>query len=172
MTDQNYNPTLRAKMLEKMLAPDARSISDLAAESGISKSTLYTWKSRAATVGGMTTSNSPRRPDDWPIDEKIRALADTSVLTGAELGAFLRKNGLHESDLKRWKKQVGDALGGPGSKKAAGKSPEAKRVKELERELRRKDKALAEAAALLVLKKKAQALLGDEDDDMLRGSGK
>ena len=46
------------------------------------------------------------------------------------------------------------------------------RIKELERELRRKDKALAETAALLVLKKKVQAIWGDEDDDTEPKSGK
>ena len=52
------------------------------------------------------------------------------------------------------------------------KSPEARRIRELEKELRRKDKALAETAALLVLKKKANAIWGDEDDDTAPSSEK
>jgi RNase P protein component len=51
------------------------------------------------------------------------------------------------------------------SKKSSGKSAEAKRIRQLEREIVRKDKALAETAALLVLKKKAQAIWGDAEDE-------
>jgi transposase len=50
------------------------------------------------------------------------------------------------------------------------RSLEARRVRELEKELRRKDKALAEAAALLVLQKKVQAIWGDADDDTTKES--
>ena len=50
-------------------------------------------------------------------------------------------------------------------KRSKRQSPEAKRIRELERELNRKDKALAEVTALLALKKKLESLFGDEDDD-------
>jgi len=87
----------------------------------------------------------------------------------AELGAFLRRKGVHEAQLAEWRKQVTEgavaALRGPSGRDRKAVHVEAKRVRELERELARKDKALAEAAALLVLKKKAQAIWGDEDDD-------
>jgi hypothetical protein len=56
-------------------------------------------------------------------------------------------------------------LAGLNPAKGKHRSPEARRVEQLERELHRKDKALAEAAALLVLQEKVQALWGDEDDD-------
>ncbi|MBN9165711.1 MAG: hypothetical protein J0I07_32475, partial [Myxococcales bacterium] len=84
-------------------------------------------------------------------------------LDGEELGAVLRREGLHEADPAEWRRAAGAALAG-GSKATAG-SVEARRVRELEKQIRRKDKALAEAAALLVLQKKIQALWGDEDDD-------
>lgn len=169
---KTYSPTLREKMLEKMLAPNAKSIAELANECGIAKSTLSTWKSRAVKEGGMNTSNRSRRPDDWSFEEKVGALAEASNLSDSELGIFLRKKGLHEADLQRWRELIAAALAKPGSKKKLGKNTDAKRIKELERELRRKDKALAEAAALLVLKKKVQAIWGDGDDDTTGGSGK
>jgi hypothetical protein len=85
-------------------------------------------------------------------------------LSGSELGEFLRRRGLHEEQLRQWQETAdAAALESLRGRKATGKSAEAKRVKELERELRRKEKALAEAAALLVLRKKAEALWGDED---------
>jgi len=85
-----------------------------------------------------------------------------SQLTDAQLGEFLRAEGLHGVTLSGWRRDVEAALG-EGSRKRQH-SPEARRVKELEREIRRKDKALAEVAAILVLKKKASAIWGDEDD--------
>jgi transposase len=87
----------------------------------------------------------------------------------AELGAFLRRKGVHEAQLAEWRQQVTQgavaALRGPSKRDRKAASVEARRVRDLERELARKEKALAEAAALLVLKKKAQAIWGDEDDD-------
>ncbi len=89
-------------------------------------------------------------------------------------GAFLRR-GVHEAELEQWRAAVLDAgqaaLEGGGSR-AATRGVEGKRIKELERELRRKDKALAEAAALLVLQKKVREIWGDGDDDTDEGNGK
>ena len=104
-----------------------------------------------------------RRPDDWSAEEKLEAVLEAKRLSGSELGEFLRRRGLHEEQLRVWEAAAVDSLRG---RKAPGKSAESKRVKELERELRRKEKALAEAAALLVLRKKAEALWGDEDASM------
>ncbi|HEX5100452.1 MAG TPA: hypothetical protein VFV94_13180 [Polyangiaceae bacterium] len=101
-----------------------------------------------------------RRPDEWSAQEKLEAVLEAKRLSEAELGEFLRSRGLHEQQLREWEAAAVESLRG---RKASGKSAEAKRVKELERELRRKEKALAEAAALLVLRKKAEALWGAED---------
>ena len=104
-----------------------------------------------------------RRPDDWSAEEKLEAVLEARRLAGSELGEFLRRRGLHEEQLRQWEAAAVDSLRG---RKAPGKSAESKRVKELERELRRKEKALAEAAAILVLRKKAEALWGGEDASM------
>lgn len=85
---------------------------------------------------------------------------DASQVRDTELGAFLRERGLHEETLKDWRAAALEALG-PQKKVAA----ESRRVRELEKQLRRKDRALAETAALLVLQKKARAIWGDGDDD-------
>ena len=84
-----------------------------------------------------------------------------------ELGEFLRREGLHRDHIEQWRKAAEGVLG-----RAGQPSPEARQVRELEKELRRKEKALAEAGALLVLKKKVRAIWGDEDDDMEPRSGK
>ena len=115
------------------------------------------------------------RPDDLPPAEKYRLVTEASTLSEDELGAFLRRNGLHEAQLQEWRQKVEEAsLGALGSpkKRRRGKSPEAKRVQQLERELNRKDKALAEVTALLALKKKLEMLLGDEDESTTPRSGR
>jgi transposase-like protein len=112
----------------------------------------------------------PQRPQDWSPAEKLRVVVESTGLTDEDLGAFLRKEGLHQAQLEEWSATARSSLSTrKGTKKV---SAESKRIRELERELRRKEKALAETAALLVLKKKAQAIWGDEDDDTEPRSGR
>ena len=106
-----------------------------------------------------------KRPQDWSAKEKLAAVLESASLSEEDLGAFLRSRGLHNAQLQQWREQMLAGLE-PVTAVRSKKAPEAKRVRELEKELRRKDAALAETAALLVLKKKAQAIWGDEDDDM------
>ena len=98
----------------------------------------------------------------------LTATDTTPKLSEEELGAFLRREGIHESQLEEWRAKATEAATGalkaPHAKRSE-RTPEARRIKELERELLRKDKALAEVAALLALKKKVQEIWGDEDDD-------
>ena len=104
-----------------------------------------------------------RRPQDWSAEEKLEALLEYERISEQQRGEFLRQKGLHEATLEKWKKEM---LEGLKVKPFAGgkKDPQRKRIAALERELRRKEAALAEAAALLVLKKKADAIWGEEKD--------
>jgi transposase-like protein len=98
-----------------------------------------------------------RRPKrEWSVEEKIRILAKGSTLTGAELTNLLQHEGVRQAEYEQWRL----ALDEEGRASLAT----VKRIRALERELARKEKALAEAAALLVLKKKLQGLEEDEDD--------
>ena len=118
-----------------------------------------------ATATGSSSSNA-RRAEDWPAEERLRVITEAARVSDDELGAFLRREGLHEATLQEWRAA---ALGGlepeRSSRARKASSAEQKRLRELERQLRRKDKALAETAALLVLQKKVQAIWGDGDDD-------
>jgi transposase-like protein len=122
---------------------------------------------------GMTKNSGNKSHNDPPhhrsAEEKLRIVMEASRLTDEELGAFMRKEGIHENHLETWRQSMLEALrdspkASKGTKIGNG---EAKRIKALEWELRRKDKALAETAALLVLKKKAQEIWGDGDDGMV-----
>ena len=99
-----------------------------------------------------------------PLRDATEALLAYQKLTEEERGKFLREKGLHEADLQRWKAV---ALKGMKLEPFVGgkKHPQAKRIAALERELRRKEAALAETAALLVLKKKADLIWGEGKDE-------
>lgn len=113
-----------------------------------------------------------RRPQDWTPPEKLDAVLQAAELSGQDLGDFLRRQGLHSTHLEQWRRQMLQGLDETPRRRSGKKKVGDRRVRELEKELRRKDKALAETAALLVLKKKAQAIWGGEDDDTALKSGR
>lgn len=158
MRPTKYSEAYKEQFLREALRPGGRGAYGLARERGLSKGLVYRWVDDARKLGAM--SDTPRRPDDFSPQEKLRVVNDAARLSDSELGEFLRREGIHEDDLARWREE---ALGGLGGTRKG--QPPSKRIRELERELRRKEKALAEAAALLVLAKKARALWGDADDD-------
>ena len=98
-----------------------------------------------------------RRPEDWTPEERLQAVIEASQLSEEDLGSWMRERGLHSAILARWREA---ALGALRDRRTT--SAETRRIKQLERDLRRKNKALAETAALLVLAGKARALVGDE----------
>jgi transposase-like protein len=145
-------------MVQRLVGPSARSATALAEEVGVPQATLSRWLLAARNVNGMTPSSKK-----WTGAEKLRVVREAHGLSETALGALLRREGLHEAQLTAWRAAAEAALAEPTRGRAAP-SGEAKRIKALERELRRKDAALAEAAALLVLKKKAEAWWADGDD--------
>lgn len=157
---QLYSSVFRERALRRLVGRDATSANLLASEIGVSQSTLSRWLRDAANVGGM------RRPSDQPrsAQEKFRAVLATATLSEQALGAYLRQEGLHEAEVRQWRAEAEAALSAPGRGRGAPATAEAKRIHALERELHRKEQALAEMAALLVLKKKAQAIWGDGAD--------
>jgi len=121
----------------------------------------------------MAKIKSPKRPNDWSAEDKLKLVMEAASLDDQHLGEFLRKKGLHQTHLEQWRVQMLDGLqNGFSKKKARQKKAEAKRIRALEKELKRKNKALAETAALLVLKKKVHEIWGDEDDPTAGSNGK
>lgn len=162
-----YSTAFRASMVKRMTGRGAVSAMALAKEVGVSQATLSRWKRESSSVLDVSHEvTPPKRAQDWTPEEKVKAVMETGGLSEAELGAYLRREGLHATQLETWRKEATDAaqqaLGGNGPK--SKRSAEQKRIQALERDLRRKDKALAEATALLVLKKKLELLFGDEED--------
>ena len=162
-----YSAAIKARLVQRLVGPQAVSATALAREVGVSQESLSRWLRAARSGGEMPPSKQqtkqPQKKRQWTGAEKLRVLTEAAGLTGSDLGAFLRREGLHEVQLTAWRAAAETALGAPVGPPPGG-SPEARRIRELERELRRKEQALAETAALLVLKKKVQAIWGDEAD--------
>lgn len=141
----------------------------LSKETGISQATLSRWLLSASTFAAMGDRDhepsQPRRPQNWSAEEKLRIVLAAAQLSDSELGEFLRREGLHTAQLEEWSKVAMAAAQNAlaGDKPAAKGSRDAKKIRELERDLDRKNRALAEVAALLALQKKVQAIWGDED---------
>jgi hypothetical protein len=154
-----FSLSFKQRMVERMTGRFPVSAKRLAKEVGVSQDSLSRWLREAGSVPDMPKTpktDEPRRP--FSLDEKIRILAEARNLVGGELTAFLEREHLRLGELEQWRR----ALEGEATLPAAT----IKQIRTLERELARKEKALAEAAALLMLKKKLQGMdLLDEDDD-------
>lgn len=162
-----YSEKFKAALVRRMVGRGAISASALELEVGVPQPTLSRWLREAGSVGAMTDkdkkgSEKPPGRRTWTAAEKLRVLAAASGVEDEQLGELLRREGLHSDDLRRWRDEALRGLSPGRADKAT--AAERMRIKELERELRRKEKALAEAAALLVLRKKLEALHWFEDD--------
>lgn len=159
-----YSAERKAAVLQKMLLSSDLSIPELAKQEGISDVTLYHWRKQAITRGTMSAVNK-KTAEGWSAESKLAAVVETALLSELELSEYCREKGLYPDQVKAWKQAciVGQQTA-TQQKQTAGAQARAdqKRIRELERELRRKDKALAEAAALLILRKKLNALWGDD----------
>lgn len=174
MSGARYSDAFKSKIVQKLLLPKGPSASAVSSEIGVPQPTLSRWLREAATLDGVSKKKSKVRSKSkrWSAEERLRIVVQASELPEEELGAFLRREGVHTSQLERWRETARGALAGGQLTEARRQATrDRKRIRELERELRRKDKALAESAALLWLKKKAQEIWGDEDDDTPRKNG-
>lgn len=156
---QELRETVTRKVLE-----GTRSQELIAEEFGIGRSTIQNWLRQDRSSGASEMPKQERRPEDWTAQERLNALIESSGLSDGELGAWCRGQGLHTHHLERWRREI---IEGPGRGKGSQSTLRALREenRSLKKELRRKEKALAETAALLVLKKKAAAIWGEPEDD-------
>lgn len=157
-----YSSERKEQILKQMLAPQAPSISSLAKETGIASSTLWRWRHKLLPGGSLMSHDSKT------AQHKAQLVFESLSLTDEQLGPFLRLHGICQADLVAWKAQMAQSLE-TAAPSAAASNKELRelkaKTKSLERELQRKEKALAEAAALLILQKKVQAIWGDEGNN-------
>jgi transposase len=166
-----YSQTIKRKLVQRALMPGAPPLKHLARQAGISRSALSTWvhQAKVGAVSQQPPKSEPpaQRPDDRTPQDKLRIVLAAAAVPDEELGAFMRREGIHEADLSAWREALQEAalvsLGGPSVVSAKEKST-TQTIRALRAELRRKDKALAETAALLILQKKVLTIWGDGDD--------
>lgn len=161
-----YSELVRARMVRRMVGPSAVGATELSRETGIPQPTLSRWLRGAASLRLVSTkpdepsdeaAQEAKRPQDWNPKERMRFVLEADGLGDQDLGELLRRRGVHREQLDAWRAQA-EVFGEPT---ASRRSPDGKRIKALEREIARKDKALAETAALLVLQKKVHLLFPD-----------
>ncbi len=162
-----YPAERKEAVLRKMLPPNNKSIKELAKEEGISEGTLHNWR-KAARGEGRLMPNGDSTPQGWVSADKFSAVVETAAMNEAALSAYCRERGLYPEQIRTWREACELANDWDRSQNKLLKQfrkKDEKQINELKRELRRKEKALAETAALLVLRKKAQAIWGDVEDE-------
>lgn len=162
-----YPRERKEAVLKKMLPPHNKTIPEIAKEEGVSEGTLYNWR-KAARAEGRLMPDGDSTPAGWSARDKFAAVVETAAMNETELSMYCRQKGLYPEQIEQWREaceQANDWDRSQNQKLKASRKADEKRIKELERELRTKEKALAETAALLVLRKKAQAIWGEGEDE-------
>lgn len=160
----HYSTEFKESLARKMMPPNSQSLADLSRSSGVPYQTLYAWKKQYQDKGFVMPAKKTTA-DKWDAKSKLAAIILTAAMNETEQAEYCRKNGLYTEQLDEWKLAF-ESLGTtekPVSPKQL--AAERQKVKRLEKELLRKDRALAETAALLTLSKKAQAIWGISEED-------
>ncbi|MGP5576496.1 transposase, partial [Psychrobacter faecalis] len=162
-----YSEERKQAILSKLLPPLSLSVAEVSRSEGIGLQTLYNWRAQAREQGHPMPTNH-KTPDDWSSETKLATIIETATLSESELSEYCRSKGLYVEQIKAWRT---DALQGFSSSKQQSlkdkrqQQSDRKQIKQLTRELARKEKALAETAALLVLRKKLEAFWEEHEDD-------
>ena len=159
-----YSRSVKVSILKRVLPPKERSIRSVSQETGISEQTIRNWI-RASKDVNLTEAGDEKSPRFYTAKEKYHLLLEASRLSEEALGVFLRERGLHSEHLTLWDQELREMVADKEDKRAKETKELKRRVRQLEKELARKDKALAETAALLVLKKKLDTLMEENGDD-------
>ena len=171
MQKTRHSPDFKEQALSKARARGSRTLDDVAAELNMSLGTLKGWLKTSRGPGALISMSGQlpqgRSSQQWSAAERLLALHESHGLQGPALYAWCRENGLFEHQLVSWRQAFCATAEPESAQDARASKAELKALQSqhegLQRELRRKERALAEAAALLVLQKKFQALLGGEE---------
>lgn len=157
-----YSEEFKASIIARLLPPNNASVPEVAKETGIPKDTLYTWRLKYRGAHGSQAGQSSQ----YSAEEKLSIVIETASLNEVELGEYCRRKGLYPEQIDGWKSALVQGLRqAPSKVDREQMQTQSRTIKQLERELHRKEKALAEAAALLILQKKFQALLEEHEDE-------
>ncbi len=164
---KRYTEEMKESIIRRMMPPNNESVSQLSKELGITEPTLYKWR-KEARISGNPIPGDRQSSEQWNSEDKFLVVMETYSMNGAELSEYCRKKGLYKEQIEAWRDTCLNANGQQSNQTKQLNlelKEEKKRAKTLEKDLRKKEKALAEAAALLLLRKKAQAIWGDQEDE-------
>lgn len=161
---RQYSKEFKEKLLAKVFSPNAPSAVELARRAGIPYPTLLTWISMSKKKPIQSNSATPKRSKGDSAEAKLQAVSDTFKMTAEEKSAYCRQHGFYTHELDEWKTQMLSGVSSPKEQKAENRQYVSE-IKQLKKELNRKERALAETSALLVLKKKANLIWGDSEED-------
>jgi len=160
-----YSIQIKEAVLQKVLQGN-KPHHEISQEFGVGRSTIGKWLRQYKESGNTTLKLKAKRPKDWSSEQRISALIETGTMNSEECVAWCRKNGIFCHHLEQWRKDAVSGISNTADKKQSEKEKQYKKeISSLKRDLSRKEKALAETAALLVLKKKAQAIWGEPEED-------
>ena len=154
-----YGQTFKNKAVARLLPPESADLELVARETGVGVGTIERWQ--AEMVSGSTRKQAQSAP------ARLDAVIATAAMNETAKNAWCREHGVYAGDLAQWVASATSALAGP-TKTAVSPKPkpqDGRRIKELERDLLRKDRALAETLALLVLSKKVGAIFNRGEDE-------
>lgn len=162
-----FNEDFKMSIIQRMMPPQSESVISLAKETGLSEAALYRWK-KSAKAKGIAIPSGKIASERWSTQDKFSIVVETARMSEIELAAYARSKGLYVEQIQAWRDACMQANGGIAQQ--AGQLQKNNRekdrqIKKLSQELRRKESALAETAALLVLRKKANAIWGDNEDE-------
>ena len=163
----SYSEERKQQILNKLLPPSNMTVAEVSRIEGIGVQTLYNWRDKAKQQGRPVPGSKPTS-EHWSAEAKFATVLETASLNEAELSEYCRAKGLYVDQVKAWK---ANALRGFMSSREQEleakrqRQADHKEIKQLKSELRRKEKALAETAALLVLRKKLNALWENDNED-------
>ena len=164
---KKYSEKFKESVIKKMLAPNPVSVSKLCKETGVTDVSLYKWR-KSYRNKGIAVPSDQSNSNKWTAEDKLSVVIETASFNEVELSEYCRSKGLYLEQIEQWKIS---ALSGykkiekEKKEKLYSRQEDKKRIKRLESELRRKEKALAETAALLVLSKKCEAIWGVIEED-------
>jgi transposase-like protein len=163
-----YSEEFKEQIVRKMMPPNAQSVAQISRDTGVSEQALYNWRNQYRHEGKAVPAD-PSNPENWSGANKLAVVIETAAFNEQQLSEYCRRKGLYPEQITRWKEAAID--GNESSSRPLTKAEmqalkkDRKKIRRLEKELGRKDKALAEAAALLILQKKAQAIWGEPEDE-------
>lgn len=157
---QSFSREFKEAIVAKIVNRGHKTVDEVCEAEGVGKSTARNWL-KSITFAGMTKQAASKKST---AELKLKAINDTYSMNEEELGVYLRREGLHSHELKVWREEIIQGLASQ-MRRGPKKDERDEKIKVLEREIRRKDKALAEASALLILQKKIDLIWGKKNED-------